>query len=723
MKRMIRIDTLQWFIGSYIFLRGALMLIAPHKLTTHVFVPIQPYLPWLGTLQVIGGTALIATAALAPRRSLTFLAHLIAGASLLQAAIGHILAGTWTGAAGFGTLALGTMAAPFLPRVRWQLPRETDLDWFAFLTGIRLTLDGLLILSPFNQQFAASLYDPIRPYLPIYGMAHLASGVGLLAVCWFPVRSRWFVQFVYLVAAGVLWAWSLGLGIPTWNSLLYFGGLGTLLALSPWIRSRLPQLDHASLRTQLLMTLVGIVTLPILFAVAWVTLPQEQAVINRALTVQRTLAVALAQDTENYVELHRAAINALAGQPNLSRLNASEQRELLQAVNRAYPDMVVFSTFDANGNAIARSDMNPPGPPIDELPLYDTIRRTGEPTLEVLVGRVIQKPLFAFAAPILENAQFAGVVSGAIESSRIAEQLSQASADADVIAYLVDAEGRVIAHPDAALVEAFTSYADRPSVQALLTMNRSETGENPRKIGEIRYWDGSAWELAGYSKISGLNWGVVVERPVAGVLGTVNAARDRDLGTLLLVTVAALIIGSILARRLTTPLTTLTHASAQLALGNLTAPLPKSNITEVAHLSAVFGEMRTYLARRTAERDRAEAKLQRSEARLRRLVESNIVGVIIANFDGAILEANDAFLEMVGYSREDLNQGRVNWATMSPPEYRQQDEAKIAEIQRTGACAPFEKEYLRQDGSRVPIWQVLPYCPIARIAVFALFLT
>jgi PAS domain S-box-containing protein len=96
-------------------------------------------------------------------------------------------------------------------------------------------------------------------------------------------------------------------------------------------------------------------------------------------------------------------------------------------------------------------------------------------------------------------------------------------------------------------------------------------------------------------------------------------------------------------------------------------------------------------------------KLQASEARFRRLAESNIIGVIVADINGPILEANDAFLQMVGYSREDLQGGRVKWRSMTPPEYYEVSKRSLAELKAKGICTPFEKEYIRKDGSRVPI--------------------
>ena len=100
----------------------------------------------------------------------------------------------------------------------------------------------------------------------------------------------------------------------------------------------------------------------------------------------------------------------------------------------------------------------------------------------------------------------------------------------------------------------------------------------------------------------------------------------------------------------------------------------------------------------------SEIQLRRSEARFRRLVESNIVGVLFPDLDGHILSANDAFLQMVGYDREDLQKGRLNWKTLTPPGYEAIDQQKIEELRTTRICTPFEKEYLHKDGRRVPIW-------------------
>jgi PAS domain S-box-containing protein len=97
------------------------------------------------------------------------------------------------------------------------------------------------------------------------------------------------------------------------------------------------------------------------------------------------------------------------------------------------------------------------------------------------------------------------------------------------------------------------------------------------------------------------------------------------------------------------------------------------------------------------------SQLEQHEARIRRLVDANIIGIIIWDLEGRILEANDAFLRMGGYDREDLISGRLNRTDLTPPEWRERDARTDAELKMIGAVQPFEKEYFRKDGGRVPV--------------------
>lgn len=103
------------------------------------------------------------------------------------------------------------------------------------------------------------------------------------------------------------------------------------------------------------------------------------------------------------------------------------------------------------------------------------------------------------------------------------------------------------------------------------------------------------------------------------------------------------------------------------------------------------------------ENTRLYRDLELRQAKIRRLVDANIIGICISTRDGRIIEANDAFLRIVGYDRDDLVAGRVRWMDLTAPESLDRTALALAELDSTGTIQPFEKEYFRKDGSRVPV--------------------
>jgi len=96
--------------------------------------------------------------------------------------------------------------------------------------------------------------------------------------------------------------------------------------------------------------------------------------------------------------------------------------------------------------------------------------------------------------------------------------------------------------------------------------------------------------------------------------------------------------------------------------------------------------------------------LAEREAKIRRMVDANIIGIFIWDLDGRILEPNDAFLRIVGYDRHDLATGLMRSTDLSPPEWLDHNvRQELPELKRTGILPPFEKEFFHKDGSRVPV--------------------
>src|SRR4028119_2134344 len=138
----------------------------------------------------------------------------------------------------------------------------------------------------------------------------------------------------------------------------------------------------------------------------------------------------------------------------------------------------------------------------------------------------------------------------------------------------------------------------------------------------------------------------------------------------------------------------LARVKLHLNLRNLTKTLTEQNV----RLEQEISERK----RAEAEREQAFTALQQSEARFRRLVESNIIGIILTDLNGNITDANDAFLKMVGYTRSELLRGELRWDKMTSPEYQRLDQEAIAQLISAGVCHPFEKAYICKDGSRLP---------------------
>ena len=113
------------------------------------------------------------------------------------------------------------------------------------------------------------------------------------------------------------------------------------------------------------------------------------------------------------------------------------------------------------------------------------------------------------------------------------------------------------------------------------------------------------------------------------------------------------------------------------------------------------------LKQQIAARERAERAARELatglEAKVRRLVDANIMGIFIWNLEGEIVEANEAFLRIVGYGRDDLVSGRMRWRELTPAEWRDADDRRMAELKASGIAQPYEKEYFRKGGGRVPV--------------------
>jgi PAS domain S-box-containing protein len=102
------------------------------------------------------------------------------------------------------------------------------------------------------------------------------------------------------------------------------------------------------------------------------------------------------------------------------------------------------------------------------------------------------------------------------------------------------------------------------------------------------------------------------------------------------------------------------------------------------------------------EQRRTEATLREGIELMGRLSAANVLGMVVAD-EERVYDANDAYLEIIGYARDDLKAGGIAWRAITPPEWADREDDAIAQLRQFGACRPFEKEYVHRDGRRVPV--------------------
>ena len=134
--------------------------------------------------------------------------------------------------------------------------------------------------------------------------------------------------------------------------------------------------------------------------------------------------------------------------------------------------------------------------------------------------------------------------------------------------------------------------------------------------------------------------------------------------------------------------------------------LPWQRWFSVRHYPVAEGGVSTFFHDIT-ERKKSEEALHASEFKFRLYFESNIIGNLVGDLDGRIYEANDEYLRIIGYSREELISNQIRWDTITPPEFLALDHQAIKRAREAGFSGPYEKQYLRKDGTR--IWVIVGF--------------
>lgn len=118
-----------------------------------------------------------------------------------------------------------------------------------------------------------------------------------------------------------------------------------------------------------------------------------------------------------------------------------------------------------------------------------------------------------------------------------------------------------------------------------------------------------------------------------------------------------------------------------------------------------------------------EKKLRTALEQWQRFSDANIIGIVIGTLDGNVTESNDYFLNLIGFTRIELKQGKINWKELSVTEFLEKDRDAVEQVNKNGKCTPYEKELFRKDGSRVWITIAVASIKVREIVAFILDIT
>src|SRR5688500_1303715 len=398
----MRTTSLQWALGCFLTGAGVLMLVAPHQFTAAGYDALRPALPWWAGAFCLAGVGLVAAPVFALRRVLQIAAHTAAGGALCSLSVSFASVGVWGSAAGYAVLGAAAIAAGLFhgrpSATGWRRP-----DALMVAMAVVALLHGVMLLA-LPAAFRAPTYDPIRGDVPLFGLAFLAAGLALGASQLPALSALPFAGYAaaHAMAAAAFIAWAVALMLPNraWTGLALNGGIGTLIALIPWLTRGTPFLaDSSSLRARLTLALAAAAAAPLIVAATLIARQEESAARAEALSRQQAFAGVIAQDTAQYVGLHRNAVAALASQMALIAPTTGEQTALLESVSTAFPAFSFLATYDPGGNGLARSTDRAPEA-VARVPLFDRARDTGAATVDVLYRPDLSPgPVFALAAP------------------------------------------------------------------------------------------------------------------------------------------------------------------------------------------------------------------------------------------------------------------------------------------------------------------------------------
>lgn len=344
-------------------------------------------------------------------------------------------------------------------------------------------------------------------------------------------------------------------------------------------------LFKTSLRWRLTLLISGSVVLP-MFATLLIASYQGSQVLRKEAEEQlRLQAESLTHKVTHWDEKVVQVIQNLSLQPAIKEMYGSEQEPVLQAGIAVYPDIYLINTLDTDGFNVARSD----GKPLKYYGDREYFQRAiagQEVSREILLGRTLDKPAIVFSTPIKqtfygEEPEIVGVLALAMTLTEVTEQVQAIHVGKTGYAFVVDSQGKILAHPHSHQFQVLQEFHEYPPVKSLLN----------GRSGLLSFEDNEQNKWVSYSILLPNGWGAIVQQQKSEILTQVNQFWYFSLGLAVCVFIAVSGITWVIATQTIKPIRQLNRAVQLTAKGDLTQSVMAKKPDEIGLLARSFNAM------------------------------------------------------------------------------------------------------------------------------------
>ena len=498
-----------------------------------------------------------------------------------------------------------------------------------------------------------------------------------------------------------------------------------------------------SIGTKLIIAFLALAIIP-MSVIAYFNLTQGR---SEVVQVAKENLIGLSRSTayrigQLLVENQRTSAT-LAGDPSVIQFLAGSQEEqhalspriykILKNFADTHPDYDAPGLLDVNGIVIASLADILVGKDRSFRDYFQASIK-GEPFISnMLVGRATGRPGVLLTNPVVTaEGKIVGIDIVWLKGDTIWRIIDDVTVGKKGIAYLIDQDGVIIAHPNRDLL--YHSLGKlTPEATAIIsktirfgTIKGTKTPLIPKSLGmdemanelvsaqgtgTYRYYSpfDHRNHVVGYARLEAHPWTVVVDMPEGQFLAPTQRLRLLAWVSVGLVGIITLIISILLVRGITRPIRSLTDMAIAVEQGQPFEPSDIQDVTsgrdEIAQLGRMFSGMVLSLRKELADHKQAEEELSEILQRERfwaDIIRNASVGVAIGYPDGHLGTCNAAYQKITGYSEKELQ--TIDWnKILTPPEWEESETAKLQELHRTKKSVQYGKEYIRKNGSRVPV--------------------